>query len=242
MATNELKIGVFIPCSIDQFSVKTGQKMVNLLEAMGVSCYYPKEITCCGKTLFNNGDIAGAQELGLRLMQAYASCSYVVTCGSGCAAYIKRYFPTLFANSSQFRLCSSFVDRVYNFSDFIVKVLQQVPADMQFPYKVAFLDHSRSLRDMGLKESPRKLLSMIEGLELIQLGEFDVDTFFSNDYAAISAEMVDRIVKLAVDKGADFIVVTEPSLLLHIRARISKTQQKIKCRHIVDLIAATLGF
>ena len=44
-----MRIGLFIPCYIDQFYPQVGVATLDLLERQGLDVEYPEEQTCCGQ-------------------------------------------------------------------------------------------------------------------------------------------------------------------------------------------------
>lgn len=240
MEANKLKVGIFVPCCVDQFSTRTARNMVALLKGVGFLCEYPSEQTCCGQGLYLNGDRAGAKQLGDKMIEMFRPYDYVVTCSSGCVAYAKRYFEELFRNSTNHNESRKFVDKLYDITDFLVNEVHYQPHNVAFPHRVVFLDHCRTLRDYGLKEEPRQLLRAINGLELMPYPDSDVccgySGSFTNFFEPISTEMARRKVEAALKVGAQYIVSTEPSCLMHLQSYIDQVGLKIQCKHIVDVM------
>jgi len=236
MECNRLKIGVFVPCCLDQFMTVTAQNLVKILEESGAECHYPSALTCCGQRLFMNGDLEGAKTLGVQLIEAYRQYQYVVTCSSGCAAYLRHNLRTLFSNSALYNEALQLSSKTYDISDFIVRIIKHLPTRLSFPHKVAFLDHGRSVRDYGLYKEPRLLLSHFEGIEIAEVGELDTDLLFASEFTPIAMKLLDQVVQKTIAQGAHYIVVTDPSLALQINGYCSKRGIDIKCRHIVDLM------
>ena len=50
-----MHIGLFIPCYIDQFYPQVGLATLELLERQGLQVEYPQEQTCCGQPMANAG-------------------------------------------------------------------------------------------------------------------------------------------------------------------------------------------
>ena len=46
-----MKIGLFVPCYIDQFYPKVAIATIELLERAGCEVYYPEKQTCCGQPM-----------------------------------------------------------------------------------------------------------------------------------------------------------------------------------------------
>ena len=243
------KVGIFIPCCVDQFAAGSGLKMVRLLESIGLQCYYPDELTCCGMELYNQGDREGAKQLGERLIEQYEDCSFIVSCGSACITYMQRHFGHLFHNTTLHNNYRQFTSRCFDLCDFLVNVVDFKPTGIQFPHKVALLDHCSTNRDYisqahpdqpGLHDEPRTLLQVIEGLQLVEMAQSDVccgyGGMFASNFTPISDSLAKRKIENAMAAGAEYIVSTEMSCLLHLQSYIDKNKLPLQCLHIIDLL------
>ena len=250
MLDNNMKVGIFIPCCVDQFAAGTGMHMVKLLQSTGVKCFYPSDVTCCGKSLYTQGDREGAKALGEKMMDLYGDCTHIVSCGSGCVTYIKNHFVHLFHNTTFHNSYRQFADKIYDISDFLVNVAHYTPHGVAFPHKVVFMDHCNTMRQYhctahpekkGLTVEPRQLLRAVEGLQLVEMKQQDVccglGGAFANQFTPISDSLAKRKVDNAIAAGAKYIVSTEMSCLLHLQSYIDKAGVPIACRHIVDILA-----
>ena len=50
-----MKVGLFIPCYIDQFYPQVAIATMQLLEKLGCEIIYPLNQTCCGQPMANSG-------------------------------------------------------------------------------------------------------------------------------------------------------------------------------------------
>ena len=240
MDDKRMKVGIFIPACVDQFCPQTGIKMVGLLRQLGYTCLCPDQMTDSGQTLYMAGDREGAKELGQRIINAYRDCEWVVSCGSGDVAYAKRYFSELFFNTASHNECRRLADKMYDISDFLVNVAHYSPTDVTFPHRVAIMDHCRSLRDYGLHDAPRELLNAVNGLELVELAQPGVccgqGVVVSNCFEPLAAEMARQKVDDALRAGAQYLVSTELSCLLHLKSYIEHIGLNLQCKHLVDIL------
>ena len=246
---NIMKVGVFVPCCVDQFAAESGIRMVHLLEGIeNVELFIPAEMTCCGMALYNQGDRDGAKQLGEQMITLFGDCTHIVGLGSGCVSYIKTHFGNLFHNTTLHNDYRQFADRCYDLSDFLVNVIHYKPS-ATFAHKVAFMDHCGTLRDYvctahperrGLHDEPRQLLQAVKGLQLVETAEQDVccgfGGQFANHYTPIAHSLGRRKIENAIAAGAEFIVSTEMSCLLHLRSVIDEGHYAIRCLHLVDVL------
>ncbi len=244
-----MKIGIYIPGAVDQFNAETGLKMVRLLETLGLECYYPDGLTDCGMEFFMQGDRETARLLGEKMMELYEDCNYIVSCGSASVTYMKCNFHCLFHNTTFHNNYRQFVDKLYDVCDFLINEMHYIPNHVSFPHRVAFMDHCTTSRDYvsstyperkGLTEEPRQLLKAVEGIELVEMSENDMccgfGGLFANNFTPISDNLAKRKVERAIAAGAEYIVSTETSCMLHLRSYAEKTAMNIKFAHVLDVI------
>lgn len=86
---------------------------------------------------------------------------------------------------------------------------------------------------------------MIKGVELTEMN--DVETCcgfggtFSVKFESISTAMAQQKVDNALATGADYLISTDSSCLLHIQSYIEKNNLPIKTIHIVDVLAMAMN-
>ena len=81
-----MRVGLFVPCYVDQMAPEVGLATVSILEELGVDFAYPAEQTCCGQPFLTAGARAEATRLARRYVSIFADFEYVVTPSGSCAA------------------------------------------------------------------------------------------------------------------------------------------------------------
>ena len=244
------KVGLFVPCCIDQFAPDSAWRALRLLEGLGLECLYPSELTCCGKHLYNLGDKNGAKTLGEKLIEAFEECTYVVSLSSGCVVYIQQHFAQLFHNTTLHNSYRQLSDKCLDLSDFLVNVMHYTPT-ATFAHTVTFMDHCTTMRDYrclahpdsrGLREEPRQLLRSVKGLKLTEMEQNDVccgqGGTFANDFTPISDSLTKRKIDNALAAGAEYIVGTEPGCLMQLQSYIDKSGIALKCLNLIDVLTS----
>lgn len=74
-----MKVGLFIPCYIDQAYPRVGIATVKILERLGVATVFPKEQTCCGQPMFNSGCMKETEKLAEKFYRNFKGFKYVVS-------------------------------------------------------------------------------------------------------------------------------------------------------------------
>ncbi len=235
------KVQLFIPCFVDQLYPETGMNMVKVLEKLGCEVTYNTRQTCCGQPAFNAGYRNEAKTVATKFLHDFKDNSYIVSPSGSCTGYVRNYYDKIFDNSSDHNLCSQVQENMYEFTEFITKVLKIEDIGASLEGKATYHDACGALRECGIKEGPRKLLANVNGLELLEMKECETCCGFGGTFAVkfepISIGMAQTKVKSALDTGAQYIVTTDVSCMMHIQGYITQHNLPIKTIHIADVLA-----
>jgi L-lactate dehydrogenase complex protein LldE len=164
-----------------------------------------------------------------------------VTPSASCAGFVRNYYQKLFGNSSMNNEVKDLQKRVYEFSEFLVNILHVENLGAELYAKATYHDSCAALRECKLKYEPRKLLSNVKGLEMVEMNEVETCCGFGGTFAvkfeSISAAMADQKVDNALKTGADYIISTDLSCLMHIDGYIRRKELPIQTMHIADVLS-----
>lgn len=235
-------VDIFIPCYIDQIYPDTGMNMVKILEKVGCGINYNPEQTCCGQPAFNSGFWDKTREVAEKFIKDLPNDRPIVTPSGSCSSFVKNYYSELFHNSASHHQCKQVQKNIVEFTDFMVNKLKMKHVGAKFEAKVTYHDSCAALREYGIKNEPRELLTNVKGLELIEMKDSEVCCGFGGTFSVknepISTAMAEQKVQNALDTGAEYIVGTEASCLMHLATYIEKQKLPIKTIHIVDVLAS----
>lgn len=235
-------VQLFIPCFIDQLYPETAFNMIKVLEQAGCNVSYNPDQTCCGQPAFNAGFRDEAREVCVKFLHDFAGTEDIVSPSASCTGFVRNYYPELFKNATGSAQVKKTGQRIFELSDFLVNQLKitRFPAVLQG--KATYHDSCAGLRECHIKKEPRQLLSQVEGLELIEMN--DVETCcgfggtFAVKFAPISMAMAEQKVRHALDTGAEYIISTDLSCLMHIDGHIRHQHLPIKTMHLADVLAS----
>jgi len=227
---------------VDQLYPQTAFNMVSVLEKAGVDVEYNTEQTCCGQPAFNAGFRDEARDVCSKFLRDFSGDSLVVAPSASCVGFIRNYYSALFDNSSVHNAVKDLGKRVYEFSDFLVNVLNVEDVGAVLRGKATYHDSCAALRECRIKQEPRKLLSNVKGLELLEMNDVETCCGFGGSFAvkfeSISIAMADQKVNNALQTGADYIISTDLSCLMHLDGYIRHKGYPIKAMHIADVLAS----
>lgn len=235
-------VDLFIPCFIDHLYPNTAFNVVKLLEKAGVEVNYNTNQTCCGQPSFNSGYWDITRDLAEKFLNDFAGTNLIVGPSASCVGFIKNYYAEVLKGDKAIEFEKSIKPRLFELSDFLVNHLKVVDFGASFPHKVTYHDACSALREYGIKEEPRQLLSHVKGLQLVEMHDNDVCCGFGGTFSVkhkhISSAMVEQKVEYALDTGAEYVVSTESSCLLNIESYTKKQKQPIKVIHLADVLAS----
>ncbi len=240
-----MTVQLFIPCFVDQLYPQTAFNMIKVLERVGCSVQYNANQTCCGQPAFNAGFQSEAKEVCGKFMKDFNGTDYIVAPSASCVGFVRNYYPQLFDNSSLHNEVKDLQQRIFEFSDFLVNVLKVENVGASLKGKATYHDSCAALRECKIKKEPRTLLQHVKGLELTEMNDVETCCGFGGSFAvkfeAISTSMADQKVNNALLTGADYIISTDLSCLMHIDGYIRFKELNLKTLHIADVLAGIDG-
>lgn len=237
-----MNVQLFIPCFVDQLYPDTAFNMIKVLEKAGCTVSYNPNQTCCGQPAFNAGFWDESKSVCSKFIKDFNGTDPVVAPSASCVGFVRNYYGKLFENSSLHNEVKDLGARTYEFTDFLVNVLKVENFGASLPGKATYHDSCAGLRECKIKQEPRKLLSNVKGLTLTEMN--DVETCcgfggtFAVKYEAISIGMGEQKVENAVATGAEYIISTDLSCLMHLQGYINHKGINVKTMHIADVLAS----
>lgn len=239
------EVDIFIPCFIDQLFPETGFNMVKVLEKAGCKVHYNPNQTCCGQPAFNAGFWKETDDVGKKFLADFANSDRSVVGPSGsCVGFVRNFYSEIYSNTPMHNYYKNLRKNLFEFSEFMVDVLKVEDIGGRFNAKITYHDACGALRECKIKEAPRKLLAGIKGLEIIEMNNAETCCGFGGTFAVkfepISTGMAESKVNDALATGAEYIVSTDYSCLMHIQAFAQKQGKNIKVMHLADLLAKSI--
>lgn len=217
--------------------------MMKVLEKAGCTVSYNPAQTCCGQPAFNAGCRDDARAVSRKFIKDFSGKEYIVAPSASCVGFVRNYFSRLFNNSSYHHDAYEVSRRIYEFSEFMVKILRVEDVGAEFRARVTFHDSCAGLRECKIKTEPRKLLANVKGLEVIEMNDTETCCGFGGTFAIkfepISIAMADQKVEHALATGAEYIISTDHSCLMHLDGYIKHKGYPIKTMHLADVLAAS---
>lgn len=241
-----MKIGLFVPCYVDQFYPKVAIATLELLQKLGCDVSFPMKQTCCGQPMSNSGYEHLSKDCDANFIANFAEFDYVVSPSGSCTLHVKEHLH----DEKNEQLASQIRKRVYELTEFITDILKIETIEGNFPHRVGLHQSCHGQRMLHLSQmselnapffsKPEQLLRGIKGLELVSLSKKDECCGFGGTFCvteeAISAKMGQDRVKDHENQHVEYITGYDMSCLMHLEGTLKRKKSPIKIIHIAQIL------
>ena len=224
-----MRVALFITCFNDTLFPTTGQAVVTLLERLGHEVVFPEGQTCCGQMHGNTGYLELGEGLAARWERVFADEAVVVSPSASCVGYVREHVP-----SSRGRL--------FELTEFLVDQLGVTDVGASFPHRVTLHPTCHSLRMLHVGDRPRRLLSAVRGIDLVELEDADECCGFGGTFAVKNADtsmaMLGDKLRRVLDTRAEVCTAADNSCLMHIGGALRRQRSGTRVVHLAEILAA----
>lgn len=241
-----MRIGLFVPCYVDQFYPQVAVATLELLEKAGCEVVYPANQTCCGQPMANSGFehlTKGCNEL---FIQNFHEFDYIVSPSGSCVLHIKDHLHDADREADALNVRG----KIYELVEFLTDVLKIEKLEARFPHKVSIHQSCHGQRGLKLAQmtelmappfsKPERLLKLVEGIELIGLDRTDECCGFGGTFCvaeeAVSVKMGKDRVADHVKHGTEYITAADMSCLMHLEGILHRQKSPVQVRHIAEIL------
>jgi len=236
-----MNVQLFIPCFVDQLYPQTAFNMIKVLEKAGCRVNYNPAQTCCGQPAFNAGFWDDARAVCAKFLKDFTIDQPIVAPSASCVGFVRNYYTKLFDNSSYHNDVKAISNNIFELSEFLVNKLGVTNFNSTLEGKATYHDSCAGLRECKIKNEPRQLLQNVKGLEIVEMEDVETCCGFGGTFAVkfepISIGMGEQKVEHALATGAQYLISTDLSCLMHLQGYIDKKGHNLKTLHIADVLA-----
>lgn len=239
------RAGLFVTCLVDLMRPSVGFAAAKLLQDAGCEVVVPQQ-TCCGQPAWNSGDRASTRAIAMAMMDAFSGVEYIVAPSGSCAGMIRHHYPELFADDPALSArARAFAAKTFELTSFLTDVMGVEKVSVQFPRRVTYHDSCAGLRELGVKDQPRKLLASIKGLEFVEMKDSDVCCGFGGTFAVkygeISNAIVEEKTRNIAAADASVLLAGDMGCLMNMAGKLSREGKHMEVRHIAEVLAGDVS-
>jgi len=233
---------LFIQCLVDGIYPEVGEAMVKIFRNLGFDLACPTRQTCCGQPAFNAGYRREAKVAAKRFIEIFETAETIVCPSGSCVTMVRHHYPQLFDDDDSWRQRAAQVaGKTYELTQYLVDVLGVDDLGAHYDGKITYHDSCHLLRNLRVKDQPRRLLRNVSGADFVEMVDSDKCCGFGGSfavkYAEISAAMVEDKVNNIIDSGADTVAGCDMGCLMNIQGMLSRRGSDIKVRHVAQILA-----
>jgi len=236
-----MNVNLFIPCFVDQMAPQVGRAVVAVLERLGHAVEFRAAQTCCGQPSFNAGYWDEARAVAIRAIDVFAGADAVVGPSGSCVAMMRVFYPQLLAGTPHEAAAIDLATRTFEFGEFLVERLGVTDVGARFPHRVTYHDGCHGLRELRIKEAPRRLLRAVRDLEFVECDEPEsccgFGGLFSVKFPMISTAMAEVKGGSLARTGCDYIVSSDPSCQLQLDGWLCRQGPGPRTIHLAEVLA-----
>ncbi|WP_443939446.1 (Fe-S)-binding protein [Pedobacter sp. MW01-1-1] len=246
-----MKVGLFVPCYVDQFYPNAAIATLKLLQKLGVDVYYPENQTCCGQPMANSGYEHLTGNCNKLFIENFAEFDYIVSPSGSCTLHIKDHLH----DDAREEDAKKIRTHVYELVEFLTDILKVDKLSAKFPHKVGLHQSCHGQRGLHLASmtelvdkpfsKPLQLLNQVEGLEMVELTRPDECCGFGGTFCvaeeAVSVKMGKDRVEDHIMNGAEYITAGDMSCLMHMEGILKRKKSNVKVLHIAEILNAGDG-
>jgi L-lactate dehydrogenase complex protein LldE len=243
-----MRVGLFVPCYVDQFYPNAAIATLKLLRKLGVDVYYPQKQTCCGQPMANSGYEHLTKDCNRLFIDNFSEFDYIVSPSGSCVLHVKDHLH----DDQKEEQATHIRKRVYELVEFLTDILKVDKITASFPHKVGLHQSCHGQRGLHLSSmtelvdtpfsKPMQLLNQVEGLEIIELTRPDECCGFGGTFCvaeeAVSAKMGKDRVEDHLMNGAEYITAADMSCLMHMEGILKRKNSNVKVLHIAEILNA----
>ena len=237
------RVSIFVTCLIDQLFPKVGLAMADVLERLGYEIEFREAQTCCGQPAFNSGLRDEARSVAAHLLSVIDDAEYVVIPSGSCASMCSHHFAELYRTIHRCCQGARHGAAVWEFSRFLTEVAKVEDVGAVWNGKVTYHDSCHALRELKIKDGPRRLLRNVKGLELVEMDKAEECCGFGGTFSVKFAELSGAMVRTKIASiertGADAVVSIDSSCLMQIEGAIRRDGLPIRVLHLAEILAST---
>lgn len=243
-----MRVGLFVPCYIDQFFPQVGIATLELLEKEGCEVHYPAQQTCCGQPMANSGFANLTGGCNRNFVQQFSSFDYIVAPSGSCVLHIKEHL----YDDKNSTAAAHIRENSYELTAFLTDILKKETINANFPHKVGLHVSCHGQRMLGLSSmservqphfsNAEQLLKGVKGLELVRPQRVDECCGFGGTFCiteeAVSVRMGEDRAEEHSAAGVDYITGGDTSCLMHLEGILKRKKSSIKVIHLAEILNA----
>ena len=240
------RVGFFLGCAQSLLFAGQSAATLRVLARNGCTVITPKEIECCGMPAKGYGRMDLVEQQARHNIAEFERCDVdgIVTDCATCGSTLKDYGALLAGDPEWEARAGAFGRKVRDISEFLSEIPLRKPAS-RIAAKVTYHDPCHLRRGQQVWNEPRKLLSIIDGVEFVELPEADwccgsAGSQLMTHYET-SSKVLDRKLDNVAKTEAHILASGCPGCQMQLNAGLKRRGIPVRVVHPVTLLDEAYG-
>ena len=218
--------------------------VVNVLTENGTKVKVPSSQVCCGAISSHLGDMESSRQFARDNIDAFSvDQEPIIVASAGCGARMKEYHSLLDSDPEYSLKAKKFSERVLDIHEYISEKQIDLPIDLPTDADrrlVTYQDSCHLGNVQGIKESPRKIIRGLPGVDLKELKDSNICCGAGGAYMVTQPDMSNKVLgtklKNIQDTGADVVLTANPGCYMQLENGMREFNLDIKVKYVVEMI------
>ena len=240
------RVGFFLGCAQSLFFAEESAAALRVLARNGCAVVTPKAVECCGMPARGYGRMDLVEKQAKHNIEIFErlDVEYILTDCATCGSTLKEY-GNIFADDPEWKArAAAFRAKVRDICEFLAAVPLEKPSG-RIEGRATYHDPCHLRRAQKVWKEPRKILSLIDGLEFVELPEADwccgsAGSQLITHYET-SWKVLDRKLDNVKKTGADILASGCPGCRMQLQAGFRKRGRAVRTAHPAALLDEAYG-
>ncbi len=240
------RVGFFLGCAQSLLFADQSAATLRVLARNGCTVITPNAIECCGMPARGYGRMDLVENQARHNIGVFERCAveHVITDCATCGSTLKEYGDLLKDDPAWAARAAAFSRKVRDISEFLSEIPLRKP-EKRIEARVTYHDPCHLRRAQRVWKEPRKLLSIIDGLEFVELPEADwccgsAGSQLITHYDT-SRKVLDRKIDNVENTGARILASGCPGCQMQLNTGLRRHGLPVRVVHPVTLLDEAYG-
>lgn len=214
---------------------------VRVLRRNGCTVLVPSGQGCCGAIAVHAGEMRFGSELAKHNIEAFekSGADYYIINAAGCGSTLKEYGHLLGGDPQWADRAARFSSRVRDVLEFLDEI--GLSPDMgRVNAVVTYQDACHLAHAQRITAPPRRLLSRIPGVRLVEMNESSLCCGSAGIYNVTEPEMARRLGERKAENvaatHAEVVTTANPGCAMQMTAHLHEKNSPIRVKHVIELL------
>ena len=240
LGTRRARVALLAGCAQQVLAPQINWATLRVLAKNGVEVVIPRNQGCCGSLSMHTGAQAQARALAGHNLDVFPQdVDAILTNAAGCGSGIHEY-GLLFAGTPLEEQARAFAAKSKDVSVFLAELGIVAPSPLSEPITVAYHDACHLAHAQRVTSQPRKLLSAIPNIKLVEIPEAEICCGSAGTYNIEQPELAKQIGERKagniLSTGAQAVVTGNIGCMMQIKTHLEAQGKPLPVWHTMEVL------